>query len=110
MERFSSHVFVLDPTVKSPGAKNIGFIGNKLMTEASETTFDMLVNKRSMRLDSFGVGTPRLGTIMQANFDVYESSKELYDLKRALIDHKDYCALRLQRLAKTKKHLNLVGN
>ena len=56
MERLSSHIFVLDPTVRPDGAKHIGYIGNKLMVEPSENAFDALVNKRSMRLGSFGVG------------------------------------------------------
>ena len=113
MERCSSHLFVLDPTVKPHGAKHIGYIGNRLMVEPSETVFDALANKRSMRLDSFGAGPAHLrGSLgsVSTPFDWEASEKKLQDLKSTLIYHKVYCALRLQRLEKTKRHVNVVGN
>ena len=62
MERFSSHIFVLDPTIKPTGAKYIGFIGNKLMVEPCDNTIDILTHKRSMRIDSFVLGPRTLGS------------------------------------------------
>ena len=91
---------MLDPTVKPAGAKHIGFIGNKLMVEPSEHAFDVLVHKRSMRLDSFGcgvgVGSPRLGNeVMDRTFDPKDSASKLHDLMRVLVHHKVDCALKV---------------
>ena len=113
MERLSSHIFVLDPTIKPTGAKYIGFIGNKLMVDPCDNTIDILTHKRSMRIDSFVLGPRTLGSSfdpLQTTFDMTDMTTKLNELKRTLIYHKVYCALRLQRLEKTKKHINLVGN
>ena len=97
MERLSSHIFVLDPKDKPVGAKYIGFIGNKLMVEPCDNTLDVLTAKRSfVRLDSFVVGSRhRSDTIGNTTFDIQDSTAKLNDLKKQLIYHKVYCALRL---------------
>ena len=114
MERLSSHIFVLDPTIKPAGAKYIGFIGNKLMVDPCDNTIDVLTHKRSMRIDSFVLGPRIMGASVSQDLgstvDMADMFSKLNELKRTLIYHKVYCALRLQRLEKTKKHLNLVGN
>ena len=88
IERLSSHIFVLDPTVKPAGAKYIGFIGNKLMIEPCDNTIDILTHKRSMRIDSFVMGPRTMGASVDnlgTTFDMTEMTTKLNELKRTLI-------------------------
>ena len=105
MERLSSHIFVLDPKNKPDGAKYIGYLGDKLMIDPSDAQIEVLAACAGMRLDSFCMRPRTSATLVEnmMNFDANESTARLNELKKQLIFHKVYCALRLQKLEKTKK-------
>ena len=82
------------------------------MIDPSDAQIEVLAACAGLRLDSFCMRPRTSATLVEnmATRDVNESAAKLNDLKKQLIFHKVYCALRLQKLEKTKKQLNLVGN
>ena len=53
MDKFSSHCFVLDPSSRAQGDTQIGYIGNILLEDTIEGLIDTILQRKSMRMNSF---------------------------------------------------------
>lgn len=53
MEKFSSFCFVLDPSMRTQGDTQVGYIGDLLFEDTIESLIDTVLQRKGMRLDSF---------------------------------------------------------
>lgn len=53
MEKFSAFCFVLDPSMRTIGDTQVGYIGNLLFEDTIESLIDTVLQRKGMRLDSF---------------------------------------------------------
>jgi len=116
IEKFSSHCFVLDPSVRAQGDSTIGYIGNILFEDTIESLIDTLLQRRSMRISSFRMSMHVQSTSPTSYQDDHRQIpidmqlRFFQQLQSALIEHKNACAIRLQQLQSKKRQVQMVGN
>ena len=114
MERFNSHCFVVDPSVKAQGDTKIGFIGDVLFEDTYEVLIDTILQRKSMYFGGFKLSLSQTqvlsGSEDQRMLPTQEQVNKLMQLQRALIQHKDVCTLRRERLRSDKRRIQMFGN